>query len=620
MMKIFLSEKTSAIQRSDNESFLIYNTKTRRFVNQKDFVLADFDNKITVVEFLNIFTFIKIAGKHFLITIEESTPVTHDTNLIRRLNIYNLDGKCSLPKRVFDFIQNFFNIFCSENLLYYGESNEVMDETTESFLWNFSQLQTLSEQNRKIVRPFLPKIMSGYYAEKQIGNLKLIAVAKRASENVGPRFLHRKIDKNANSANFVVTEHFLEFFDQKQAQSVLQSYDCESSFEKDKKVVVSLKQLRGCVPLNWRQKAKLLRKPILEVVQSPQDEVVIQEEPNYLFDQVPVIKKSNNKKFLQNLFEINKVKIKELLNRNIKKNIDEYGPVIVIDLLSKGPTKSEYPLHKNWKTELKDIENVEYVHIDVSALLKANNWDWNILDGVYHNSMPFQDFAKDKGLFIRCDGKILSKQNGFFRVNCCDSTDRTALLNHYIVLQNFKPFLDKEGKKKLSEVNADMANALSRQYTQTETHISFLIKEPKKKLFFLWKMFKVSYTRNFFDFFTSGFRDDVTQLCLGKVNISLAEIEGYRNFPENTAWSFIGRAACALVFGYFVAKWICSFLPLKGFTRMICFFIMFFYLFKKIVMDYDNKLINLPNFDKQNGQWLMFEEEDDDDDDEMIYK
>ena len=124
-----------------------------------------------------------------------------------------------------------------------GANPRELSSVDERFFWNRSALQPLAEAGSG---PWLTPVMQGAVLSDQIilpsgGMLLLSVISRRSCEHAGTRFKTRGIDDDGACANFVETEQII----------------CLSQ-SGQKRVVASLVQARGSVPVFWEQRGKHL--------------------------------------------------------------------------------------------------------------------------------------------------------------------------------------------------------------------------------------------------------------------------------------------------------------------------------------------------------------------------
>lgn len=270
------------------------------------------------------------------------------------------------------------------------------DNFEKEYMWNSFMMDEvityrdqLDSQTKEILdlEGFLTTVIRGF-AETfitYVNRLKLAItiISKQSWKRAGTRFNVRGIDDDGNVANFVETEFILHS----------QEYCC------------SFTQIRGSIPIFWEQDTALIN---------------------------PKIQITRSIEATQQAFDSHFIKL-----------LEKYGPVNVVNLLSNKP--SELELTKRYRRQ-----------INSSKAVKLNE-DIFLTEFDFHKETAQEGFVAAKRLlpYIKDDllhngyfsydvreKKVLSKQNGVFRVNCLDCLDRTNFIQQLISSRVLKLFLD----------------------------------------------------------------------------------------------------------------------------------------------------------------------------------
>lgn len=207
---------------------------------------------------------------------------------------------------------------------------------------------------------------------------RLSLISRRATGRVGTRYHSRGIDGYGHVSNFVETEQILQSGGQ----------------------VASFVQVRGSIPLYWRQNVNLRYSPPLEFYKTDHETSVVF-----------------------------KAHFEELISR--------YGPdVIALNLIN----------GKGWEGLLENAfarqigtladSHIHYIHFDFNQ--QCHNMHWENIQGLIEEMQD--DLLKQGHLFIEdIDAKdintaVKSRQQGIVRTNCIDCLDRTNVLQSALAL------------------------------------------------------------------------------------------------------------------------------------------------------------------------------------------
>lgn len=194
-------------------------------------------------------------------------------------------------------------------------------------------------------------------------------VSRRATGRVGTRHFSRGIDDYGNVSNFVETEQIVY----------------------SGKHVGSFVQIRGSIPVYWRQLANLKYKPPME---------------------------------LYNLGETEKV-----FKSHFEGLLDRFGMVVAVNLVDRGGW--EGILAKQFAAHVEKLgeSRLHYVHFDFHQHCRKMQW---------HKISILMDTIdadlRTQGHFTQSlqDSTVLKKQSGVVRTNCIDCLDRTNVVQSAI--------------------------------------------------------------------------------------------------------------------------------------------------------------------------------------------
>lgn len=266
-----------------------------------------------------------------------------------------------------------------------------MDSIEREYMWNSFLMQDFleyhdaltDESEKQLLNRFITVVIRGFAKTElsYVGSLRIseTIISKQSWKRAGTRFLSRGIDDDGNVANSVETEFVM--------------YSKEFCY--------SFVTIRGSVPCFWEQDTALIN---------------------------PKVTVNKSVEASQPVFDSHFANV-----------CGKYGPVNIVNLLS--TKSSEIELTRRYRalfqgSKLKnDLEMTEFdFHKETSQ------------DGFAAASRiqpKINSFLMESGYFaydVR-DDKLMSEQNGVFRVNCLDCLDRTNLIQQLISNLVFKLFL-----------------------------------------------------------------------------------------------------------------------------------------------------------------------------------
>ncbi|XP_066599746.1 phosphatidylinositol-3-phosphatase SAC1 isoform X2 [Prorops nasuta] len=340
------------------------------------------------------------------------------------------------------------------------------------FVWNSFLMQDLASSPEQY--KFCLPIIHGY-VELMTAFVNSIAfnwgiVSRRAIHRAGTRLFSRGIDSNGNVSNYVETEQLVEFNGDR------------SSFV----------QTRGSIPLFWQQIPNLKYKPKPLLIQHEDHQTVC--------------------------------------SRHFDAQIFHYGKQVLVNLVNQhGP---EGVLEKAYRDIVHRINNpdVRYEAFDFHAECRRMRWDrLNVL---------MDRLAQDQeqiGYFLLLrDGTLISAQDGVFRTNCIDCLDRTNVVQSMLAKRVFNEVLSKFNiLTKIEEhpfledffrqVWTNNADVISIQYSGTGALKTDFTRTGKRSKIGALKDGVNSLTRYYKNNFSDGFRQDATELFLGRYIIQEGE-------------------------------------------------------------------------------------------------
>lgn len=354
------------------------------------------------------------------------------------------------------------------------------------FLWNdhlMKDFDTCGTYADKYRLPFILGFVN--ISQRTLGpNLSWILISRRSTLRAGTRFNTRGIDNEGNVANFVETEQIVE--------------DLNGVFRS------SFLQVRGSIPLVWRQTPDYSWKPKIEI--------------DTQYDHDSIFKKHFN--------EIN----------------TRYGQVTIVNLLDSTGHEAilaqQFGIRKN---------NLHYHYFDFHKMRKQNP---NSLNQLVSELMPD---LKDYGFFAITNGNIVSEQVGVVRTNCVDCLDRTNVVQTvlaekvlYMQLEKFDCIPRGSSLSQYSEFMhifrgnwSDNADMLSIQYAGTPALKTDITRYGKRSITGAMNDGINSLTRYVANNFQDNYRQDAIDLFLGRY-------EGYPS-PMYRPWTITDYSSISVI-------------------------------------------------------------------------
>ncbi|XP_065914970.1 phosphatidylinositol-3-phosphatase SAC1-like [Dysidea avara] len=338
------------------------------------------------------------------------------------------------------------------------------------FTWNGPIIRDLSAQPE--LRRFIVPVILGFVVIKKctINNkpFTFVLISRRSIYRAGTRFFMRGIDTEGHVANFVETEQIAIHGTMK----------------------ASFVQVRGSIPLFWRQVPELQYKPIPTVVTGTGHMSAIQKH----FDEL----------------------------------IANYGKVVTVSLIDeKGKEKSLGETFKNFM--LHTTTTMKYVRYESFDFHKeCRKMQWHKL------SILINRLSAEQGEFKYYfhsddDSSFKTIQTGVFRTNCIDCLDRTNVVQSMLARISLQRQLEQMGVLSLGEkvenhdvfesifknVWADNADSISIQYAGTKALKTDFTRTGKRSNLGALQDGINSSFRYIYNNFTDGFRQDSIDLFLG---------------------------------------------------------------------------------------------------------
>jgi hypothetical protein len=128
-------------------------------------------------------------------------------------------------------------------------SSFVFPHTIPHFCWNYAMARLLDING---MENFIAPVINGFLSLRTIGEYEqefnYVLIARKDSRRSGMRFLVRGSDNNGNVANFAETEQIVIVTDKKEQKNI---------------DILSYLQIRGSIPLLWKQTPNLQLNPVI---------------------------------------------------------------------------------------------------------------------------------------------------------------------------------------------------------------------------------------------------------------------------------------------------------------------------------------------------------------------
>ncbi|KNE56672.1 hypothetical protein AMAG_02456 [Allomyces macrogynus ATCC 38327] len=260
------------------------------------------------------------------------------------------------------------------------------------YFWNHhlqSKLISLTQQDSR-AHAFVLPVICGYVkitpAVIHHRAVQYALITRKRVHRVGTRYHSRGIDAQGHVANFCETEQVVTYHVPTERATHVRSYV----------------QIRGSIPLFWRQKVNAKYVPILELVHKPTSEAVFA--------------------------------------RHVNEQFDTYGDnQVMVNLINK--KGYELPLGEEFQRQVNlfNHPNLKYIHFDFHEECKKMRYDRISL--LVDQIRPDMEHQKYFAATTSPQGtKIQHLQHGVVRTNCIDCLDRTnvvqsVLAKHVLVQQ-----------------------------------------------------------------------------------------------------------------------------------------------------------------------------------------
>lgn len=341
------------------------------------------------------------------------------------------------------------------------------------FLWNAHLMKDFDRCQDRAKKYRLPFIL-GFVS---INKMKLTGqepywtlISRRSVKRAGTRFNSRGVDHDGNVSNFVETEQIVE--------------------NTERKRLFSFVQIRGSIPMMWRQTVDYSYKPQIEIDQECDHEL--------------------------------------LMRRHIDDLLDHYKKVSIVSLIDQKGHESK--LAREFNTRMENINRYYEIPFHPFDFHKeCSRMRWHNLDTLIES---IEQEIKDYHFYEEEDHVPRSYQRGVIRSNCIDSLDRTNVVQSMIAQR----VLDQQlyhstlpanwlGGHKISSnphllnvfknVWADNADALSIQYAGTAALKTDFTRTGQRTHMGMVRDGANSVTRYIHNNFLDNYRQDAIDLFLG---------------------------------------------------------------------------------------------------------
>uniref|UniRef100_A0A336KBA1 Phosphatidylinositol-3-phosphatase SAC1 n=1 Tax=Culicoides sonorensis TaxID=179676 RepID=A0A336KBA1_CULSO len=354
----------------------------------------------------------------------------------------------------------------------HGASKEFMqmgfaERADQRFVWNKHLMGSFL---RPDLRQYCLPIILGFVSIHQVNvnghYFSWILISRRSIYRAGTRLFSRGIDHTGSVSNYVETEQIIE-------------YDGDR---------VSFVQIRGSIPLFWRQAPNLKYKPAPKIDNAKDHQTACQ--------------------------------------RHFENQLALYGKQVLVNLIDhRGREEILEKAYRSIVAEVTNEQNVRYEAFDFHTECRKMRWDrLNILiDRLAHEQDEFGVFH------IKKDSVVISSQTGVFRTNCIDCLDRTNVVQSMLARRSLQNTLTKLGvlvpgqkientytfETLFRNVWADNADLISTQYSGTGALKTDFTRTGKRTILGALQDGLNSMTRYYKNNFNDGFRQDSIDLFLG---------------------------------------------------------------------------------------------------------
>ena len=370
-----------------------------------------------VYKYLIISTRISLVGsilEHKIYKVEEVAFVPTQGNTVHT-------GDASYVEMIVDFF-NRNPIFYSEtydltvSFKALGETSKpkkdsyVFSRTVPHFCWNY---HIAKKFDFKGLNEFVFPVINGFFGTKEIKEYSetasYIVIARKDSRRSGMRFLIRGSDSNGNVANFVETEEILVLKDKNEANITN---------------VLSFLQIRGSIPLIWKQDPNFQLNPKIVPKDSEKDNLEAftnhMDEMMKNYQRVTIVNLIDKKKDQKKIGDCY-AKICSLYNeKKTSSDKDKFSPVTYVwfDFHSECRKMKYENLSKltNDPKMKPSITEYGYTHIKIDSNKMTTLKDQINVDDNTNDQW--------KNVVIT----QVKKQTGVFRTNCIDCLDRTNVV------------------------------------------------------------------------------------------------------------------------------------------------------------------------------------------------
>lgn len=356
------------------------------------------------------------------------------------------------------------------------------------FFWNYYLAKSLIENKLySWVMPLIAGFVRCELFPLDSKVVRYILISRISCERAGPRYHCRGSDWEGKVANFVETEQIVTYYDH----------------------VFSFVQIRGSIPVMWKQTPNLKYKPKIKIYSS-------KTQPEF----AALHSKTEN------------VSPFTCLVRHFEQLKDCYGPQVAVSLIDqKGSEATLGDLYQSGTRENFPSNVVDYIAWDFHRYCKGMRFD-----RVYQLVQQLESSLESFGYFYKKlgdDSMTPQLQKGYVRTNCIDCLDRTNVLQSAIaeviltkqlrqleIISQEKSIKDFAVYAKFSNIWADHADAISEYYAGTGALKTDYTRTGKRSYRGIavdgWRSMLRYWKNNFVD----GYKQDAYNLLLGKVQMN----------------------------------------------------------------------------------------------------
>lgn len=397
----------------------------------------------------------------------------------------------------------------------YGQAGFELDRVSPRFFLNRHIAEPLLAAHRlspaSEAHQFLAVCIEGFVRLQPTTvngrRLSFGIVSRRATGRVGTRHFSRGVDDAGNVSNYVETEQLV-FSGQAVGAHV---------------------QVRGSIPVYWRQTANLYYKPPMELYHDAAANAAV-------------------------------------FRRHFAELQQQHGDILAINLVDQ--TGFEGTLARQYVRHIDELQDprIKYVHFDFHQ--NCRNMQWHHIARLMDN---VEAQLRQQGHYTATlqDARVLSEQTGVVRTNCVDCLDRTNVVQSVIGQRILNEQLHELGvfapRESLADhadlvwffknIWADNGDAISAQYAGTGALKSDYTRTGRRTAWGALQDGFKSAVRYHRSNFSDGHRQDAMDLFHGRFVVSPTGLSPFQAMGARAAVSPAGLLGSILLLGY-AASWL----------------------------------------------------------------